>query len=219
MLKPNSTIMHDAWQCLHGHRGILIVYLLGAAFFMIMTAIALGFVLSLTGIQEGMTGNLVSFIITPLIMVGFNRLYLQMSEGVQPNKEALFYGLSCALVTILTYILTSIFTVLWLLLLIIPGLIAMLNYSQVYFIIAEQPEISALESIRQSKSLMKGKRWKFFRLYLRFVLWSVPGFLTMGIGFLWLLPWFGVSLALFYRDVKQDHAANLAAITATPAAS
>jgi uncharacterized membrane protein len=98
----------------------------------------------------------------------------------------------------------SLFILLWCLLLIVPGIIAFISYSQTYFILADDNTIGAIEAIEKSKAMMYGYKWKFFRLSLRLAGLGLLCILTLGIGFLWLLPYARVVMAKFYDDVKSD---------------
>ena len=98
-----------------------------------------------------------------------------------------------------------LFTFLWTLLLIIPGIIAVLSYSMTFYILADDNSIGAMEAIDKSKKMMDGYKWKYFCLGLRFIGWSLLCILTLGIGFLWLLPYMQVSVVKFYDDIKENH--------------
>ncbi len=78
------------------------------------------------------------------------------------------------------------------------------RYAMVYFIVADDDEeVGALEAIRQSKQMMTGNKWKFFCLNWRFFGWGLLAtFFTLGIGYLWLMPYMQTSFAKFYEDVK-----------------
>lgn len=99
-----------------------------------------------------------------------------------------------------TFILYSIFVFLWSLLLIIPGIIKALAYSQAFFLLKDHPEYSVLQAITESKKRMKGYKWKLFLLYLIFFGWGLLAILPLGIGLLWLIPYFYTSLAAFYEE-------------------
>ncbi|MBA2878620.1 putative membrane protein [Anoxybacillus kamchatkensis] len=103
-----------------------------------------------------------------------------------------------ALKLIGTSLLFGLFVFLWSLLLIIPGIIKSLSYSQTFFLLKDHPEYSALQAISESKKRMKGYKGKLFLLYLSFVGWGLLSILTFGIGFLWLVPYIYTSLAAFY---------------------
>lgn len=65
-------------------------------------------------------------------------------------------------VNVIAYVLISLFTFLWTLLLIVPGIIKSLSYSQTYYILADAQasgvEMSATEAIKTSQQLMKGHK-------------------------------------------------------------
>ena len=71
-----------------------------------------------------------------------------------------------------------------------------------FFLIAENESIGPLEAIKKSKEMMRGNKWKYFCLWLRFFGWGLLCILTLGIGILWLAPYIIVSLAQFYDDLK-----------------
>ncbi|GGJ57294.1 putative membrane protein [Anoxybacillus voinovskiensis] len=108
-----------------------------------------------------------------------------------------------------TFILYSIFVFLWSLLLIIPGIIKALAYSQTFFLLKDHPEYSVLQAITESKKRMKGYKWKLFLLYLIFFGWGLLAILTLGIGLLWLIPYFYTSLAAFYEEFIRAQEINI----------
>ena len=95
--------------------------------------------------------------------------------------------------------------ILWLLLLIIPGIIAALRYSQTWYILSEDKNIGALEAINKSKEMMVGNKWKLFCLYFRFFGWFILCILTLGLGFIVLGPYMSVSFAKFHDDLMSDN--------------
>jgi uncharacterized membrane protein len=104
----------------------------------------------------------------------------------------------------------TLFILLWMLLLIVPGVVAMLSYSMTFWILADDPDAGPLEALSRSKALMRGHRWQFFRLYWRFFGWFVLSLLTLGIGLFWLLPYVMMSSAEFYRQLRQESGEALA---------
>ncbi len=98
----------------------------------------------------------------------------------------------------------TLFIILWTLLFIIPGVVATLSYSQTFFILADDPQLKGSEALRKSKAMMKGNRWKLFCLLWRFFGWFLLGILSMGIGFLWIVPYLATTLAHFYNDLKGE---------------
>lgn len=70
-------------------------------------------------------------------------------------------------------ILMGVFIFLWSLLLFIPGIIAVYRYSQALYIMLDNPDMTALECIRASKELMRGRKWELFVLHLSFIGWAI----------------------------------------------
>ena len=95
-----------------------------------------------------------------------------------------------------------ILTLLWTLLLIIPGIIASLSYAMAPFILSEDPSMSIQEAIDYSKELMNGNKWRLFCLIVSFIGWMVLCAFTLGIGYLWLKPYQNASLAAFYLEIS-----------------
>lgn len=102
-------------------------------------------------------------------------------------------------------LLVGIFTFLWMLLLIVPGLVKAFAYAMTPFILVDNPELSANEAINLSKKMMKGHKFDLFWLELSFIGWILLGLLTLGIGYFWLMPYMYTSIAGFYQDVKADY--------------
>jgi uncharacterized membrane protein len=105
--------------------------------------------------------------------------------------------------SIVAYLLMVLFVALWSLLFIIPGIIAAVSYSQTFFILTEDNKISGYDALKKSREMMVGYKWRYFCLVLRFTGWVLLSILTLGIGFLWLIPYMEVSLAGFYDELKS----------------
>jgi uncharacterized membrane protein len=105
-------------------------------------------------------------------------------------------------------LLQFIYTFLWSLLFIIPGIVASFSYVMVHHVIADNPEMTAREALRESKRIMKGNRWRFFCMTLSFIGWELLGIFTAGIITVWVVPYQHAAIAAFYRDItgteKQD---------------
>lgn len=98
--------------------------------------------------------------------------------------------------------LTGLYTLLWSLLFIIPGIIKMYSYAMTPYILAEHPGMTATESITQSKQMMEGNKWRLFCLEFSFIGWAILTALTLGIGSLWLVPYMQTAYASFYRELN-----------------
>ena len=104
--------------------------------------------------------------------------------------------------------LRVLFTTLWMLLFIIPGIVKGLSYAMTPFILEELPEMTASQAIKASMQLMDGHKMDLFILGLSFIGWSLLACLTMGIGFLFLNPYMNAAYAAFYRDISRKQEAG-----------
>ena len=151
--------------------------------------------------------NLILLLISGPLSLGITKFTINISRNQEARIEQLFEGFSNFGTSTGAYLLTVLFTLLWTLLLIIPGIIAALSYSMTFYIIADDDSIGAMDAIDKSKKMMYGHKWKYFRLLLRIFGLSLLCILTLGIGFLWLLPYAQVSTAKFYEDIKEPQIA------------
>ncbi len=195
MNTPNKILMQSARETLKGKWGLAIKVTL----VYIVIQIFLSFLSKVTNLTP-----LISFIINAPLALGLTIFWISFSRNNNPNLDQVFEGFESWGRALKAQLLTTIFTLLWTLLLIIPGIIAALSYSQIFYIISEDKNIGINDAIEKSKKMMYGYKWKFFRLQLRFIGWAFLCILTLGIGFLWLIPYIQVTAAKFYDDIKGE---------------
>lgn len=148
-------------------------------------------------------GSLINFIIAGPLTVGLYIFFLNFIRGEHAEIGQLFKGFSIFLNSFIAYLLFCIFTFLWMLLLIVPGIIAALSYSMTFFILADNPEIEGFEAIKRSKIMMNGQKLQLFYLGCRFIGWIIVGILSCGIGLLWICPYMTTSFTKFYENIKN----------------
>lgn len=98
-------------------------------------------------------------------------------------------------------IVMAFFIFLWSLLFVIPGIIAAYRYAMVPYLIAEFPDLTVMDAMRESKRLMCGNKWRLFCLNFSFIGWIFVAMLTFGVGFLWIEPYMQAANAAFYLEV------------------
>lgn len=104
----------------------------------------------------------------------------------------------------LLQLLISFFVTVWTFLLIIPGIIKAYSYSMSFYILADYPEMTASEALDASKQMTKGHKMDLFIFDLSFIGWSLLCVLTLGIGIFWLIPYYQISRANIYSQLKGD---------------
>ncbi len=144
----------------------------------------------------------VYFVLGSIISVGYARFNLELVDRADPSFETLFGYFSYWKTTAVARLRQSVYTLLWSLLLVIPGIIATYSYAMTEFILAEHPDLTSGEAITRSKELMYGNRWRLFCLHFSFIGWDILSSLTLGIGHLWLRPYKRAAEAAFYREIS-----------------
>jgi uncharacterized membrane protein len=145
--------------------------------------------------------------IAPLIFdgpfgAGMAQFFLRLVRGEAPGVGTMFLGFSKFLRNIRVWLMQLVFVLLWALLLIVPGVIAGLRYSMVWFVLADEPELTARQAMDRSKALTKGRLRDLFVLGLSFFWWLVFGIITLGIGFLYVVPYVQTTWALVYEGMR-----------------
>ena len=97
--------------------------------------------------------------------------------------------------------LAQFYVACWALLFIVPGILAALSYELRYFIRVDHPDWSGDRCITESKRLMKGNRWRYFKLCLSFLGWWLLSAATFGLALVFVIPYFNTAKAAFYEDL------------------
>lgn len=105
---------------------------------------------------------------------------------------------------VILYARCFLFTFLWSLLLIVPGIIKSLSYSMSLYIKRDRPELTAREAMCESERIMKGHKMELFILQLSFIGWALLSLLTCGLGFLLLAPYSYTTTAAYYETLKSE---------------
>ena len=104
--------------------------------------------------------------------------------------------------TFLIGLMTSLFTFLWSLLFVIPGIVKAYAYSMAYYIKLDHPDYGWNACITASRQMMDGHKWEKFVLDLSFLGWIIVGSLCLGVGTLWVTPYMEAANAQFYEYVR-----------------
>lgn len=157
-------------------------------------------------VRNGIFG-LVAFLVGGAVQLGHARFLLNQHDQQELQFDQLFsqfhrFGQGFA-----QNFLRGLYTTLWALCLIIPGIMAAYSYSMTPFLMAEDETLTASEAIARSKEMMYGHRMDLFILDLTFIGWSILCGITGNLGYLILNPYTSAAHAVFYRQLqeKQRH--------------
>lgn len=138
----------------------------------------------------------------PGLSLSLIMVYLNLIHGQRPVIGDSFEGLNMLGKAWWLNILISFFTMLWSVLLVIPGIIKMYSYSMALYILAEHPTMTAREALDESKRITDGHKMELFMLDLSFIGWFLLGTITFGIAFIYVTPYLNATRANFYNELR-----------------
>jgi uncharacterized membrane protein len=144
--------------------------------------------------------SLVNLILGGVVQLGYAQYLLKQQDREICSIQDLFSQFDRFGQGFLQLFLRNLYTFLWGLLFLIPGLIKSFAYAMTPFLMAEDPTLTANEAIKLSQEKMRGHKGELFCLGLSFFGWAVLAVLTGGIGEIFLNPYINAAYAAFYRD-------------------
>lgn len=180
----------------------------------------------------GYAGMLIVLLVSILINAGLSYIHLQVSRNRTVRFSDLLYGcknrpdryigyglivilltLVCMMPGMICIMISSFRNPVKMLPLLVIGsvltlagsiiyLILMLGFSQTIYLMIDDANIRVTDAMSASMNDMRGNKWRLFKLYLSFIGWMLLGLLTLGIGYLWIQPYFTQSITQFYLDVS-----------------
>ncbi len=220
-MKTNSEIRQESLSILKGNwaSGVGVTLLL---FVVITLCSALTASIGLGSAEAGAAKTIIGsisellnllvaiFIFYPLAMSMVIMFLSFVKSGEKLSAKGLTLGFKSPLYSksIVLYLLIAIYTFLWSLLLIVPGIIKSLSYALAPYILAENPELKANEAIEKSMAMMDGHKMQLFLMWLGYAGFALLSILALGIPLLWLHPYYQVVMVKFYEEVKSEAVLN-----------
>lgn len=99
-------------------------------------------------------------------------------------------------------LLRGLFTALWSMLFVVPGIVKHYAYSMSFYIAADHPEYTWNQCMDASKRMTAGHKGELFVLDLSFIGWFFVGALCLGVGSLWVTPYYNASWANYYDALR-----------------
>lgn len=142
------------------------------------------------------------FIFNPL-EVGCKKYYLRnLNEPAQVGNIGYAFDNNYKNI-IKTMFFRDLFTVLWTLLFIIPGIVKSYEYQMIPYLLADNPQMTKEQAFEESKRMMQGQKWKAFVLDLSFIGWNILSALTLGIlGIFYVQPYMDATHAALYEALR-----------------
>lgn len=184
----------SAWKSLGGKWGVCVIAFL---IFDLISAACAG------GTYIGV-GAIIGLIIMGPMTLGTSFIALNVARDKDVEVGMLFKGFNDFTRSLVLYITNNILIALWTLLFFIPGIIKTFSYSMSYYILIDNPNLTANEARKKSMEMMKGNKWRLFCLEFSFIGWLLLSVLTFGILMFWIAPYMEVARAKFYMSLLPE---------------
>ena len=165
----------------------------------------------ITGLLAGIATVVILIVLVAKVFVG-NLLkmggyrFFILNQTAQPGIGTLLDGFRSGhyVNIVLTMFLRDLFTALWSLLLVVPGIVKHYEYLMVPYIIAENPAMDYKEAFQISKQMMDGEKMEAFIMDLSFLGWYLLSAVTCGLlAIFYVNPYVQTSFAEMYTFNKQ----------------
>ena len=165
----------------------------------------------ITGLLAGIATVVILIVLVAKVFVG-NLLkmggyrFFILNQTAQPGIGTLLDGFRSGhyVNIVLTMFLRDLFTTLWSLLLVVPGIVKHYEYLMVPYIIAENPAMDYKEAFQISKQMMDGEKMEAFIMDLSFLGWHLLSAVTCGLlAIFYVNPYVQASFAEMYTFNKQ----------------
>lgn len=184
------------------------------AYFLLVFAVTfvISFVLAFTGVEQTTAQSIIDFVSNILTIatlpmsIGITAYVMKLIKGEKLTvKDALLSKYSMFGLIFSVCLIVGLFTTLWCLLLIIPGIIYSYKMVMTGYILAEDDAktLKYREVMDRSEKLMDGHKMDYFVFELSFFGWLFLSVLTLGIGLIWTLPYVEVATIMYYEELKK----------------
>ena len=208
----------QAWRGLKGYK--LKCHIALALYFLVFLGAAILFgalvgVLAATGADQSVVGILsivfqliVTFVSLPM---GIAVLIMAMRHAHQKSVSAgeVFRHFGSTLTLAWCYILQIIMITIGLILLVLPGIYLMFAYMFAMPLIVEK-KMGAWHALETSRKAVTHVWFRFFGLLWLLMLINTLGLLTLGIAWIWTIPWSVLAMAMVYEKIFGIEAHTLA---------
>ncbi len=142
-------------------------------------------------------------IITIPFSFGLSKYLLTLTRKEEPNlKDLIYYYRYHLLDTLILSISLSIIYSLGLSLFIFPLIILFLMFGMAENVLIDGT-YNLIDALSGSYKLINGYKWDYFNFLISFILWFFLGIVTLGIGFIWVLPYFMIAQRMYYVKLVE----------------
>ena len=153
-------------------------------------------------------GILLAVLVLNPLQVGGKRFFVANHYQEETELSELAFGFKANYGNVVkTMFFRDLYTFLWSLLFVIPGIVKSYAYRMVPYLLTEHPDMEANEAITLSQQMMMGQKWNAFVLDLSFIGWHILSALTFGIlGIFYVNPYKAATDTELYVALKETGA-------------
>lgn len=152
-------------------------------------------------------GSIASYFIIP-VSLGLTLYTVGLIDGGKPSITDIFtnaFDGRYYLRRVGGYAWMMLFTFLWSLLFVIPGIVKAYSYALTPYILAKYPEVQAKEALKVSMKIMDGKKAELFVLHLSFIGWAMLAGITFGLlGIFFVIPYMAITDTLWFKRTMES---------------
>ena len=124
--------------------------------------------------------------------------YLVYSSGLIMSSSSFKYIITSNYIVFVISLIAIMACTIW-------SIVKRYSIALAKYIAYDEPGLSGKEAVKKSKQLIQGNKGNLFVLELSFIGWAILAILTLGIGYLWLMPYINVSQICFYEELKNKN--------------
>lgn len=163
----------------------------------------------LTSFRKNVFGLVLSVLVSLMsipLAVGYTNHILRESRGQETHVSSLLFGFQVMWKAIVISLLTGLIVGLGAIFLVVPGVIAALMFTPAVMVLVDDPSKGPIRCMKESASLMRGHKWRLFKLEFSFFFWYLGSSLVttlIGVPLLniYLTPYIYLTRAEFYKEL------------------
>ena len=174
----------------------------------LLTSFSPQLIIAIVGIIvfSALIGIAISIFLENPLLIGCYKFFINCKKDGESLNDIVMTFKNGYMNVVLTEFLRGLFTFLWSLLFVIPGIIKGYEYMLIPYLLADNPQMDREEAFAKSKEMMDGNKWKAFVLDLSFFGWGLLSACTCGILYIFYVgPYIHLTKAELYHALKAEH--------------
>ena len=154
---------------------------------------------------SALIGIAISIFLENPLLIGCYKFFINCKKDGENLNDIVMTFKNGYMNVVLTEFLRGLFTFLWSMLFVIPGIIKGYEYMMIPYLLADNPQMDREEAFAKSKEMMDGNKWKAFVLDLSFFGWGLLSACTCGILYIFYVgPYIHLTKAELYHALKAE---------------